>query len=57
MKNNKNVIKKGVLMNNPNLHIMPERTRTKEIAKEKTTLVMNQLNQKAEFCKPIISKL
>jgi hypothetical protein len=57
MKNKRKLKKNGVLVNTSNLQIMPNSTRINDIAVENTTLVINQLSQKALLFKPIISKL
>ncbi len=57
MKNSKKVIKKGEFVKTSNLHMMVNTIKTNDTSAEKTTLVKNQLIQKALLSSPIISKL
>jgi hypothetical protein len=57
MKNKKREIRKGVFVKTSKLQIIPTKTRTKEVAKERSTEVKNQLNQNDLLFNPIIIKL
>jgi hypothetical protein len=57
MKNKKREIRKGVFVKTSKSHIIPTITRTKEVAKERSTEVKNQLNQNDLLFNPIIIKL
>lgn len=57
IKNNINVIKKGVFVKNSNWKICPNTTSVKETIIAKIIPVNNQLTQKEELFSPIINKL